>query len=90
MRILLYSNLITWLSNDSGTRFSATSASPSGTAPDVLIADLASQAEVRHVSDEISSRYRRLDVLINNAGAIYSSRRLTPDGVELTWASGLM
>jgi NAD(P)-dependent dehydrogenase (short-subunit alcohol dehydrogenase family) len=63
-----------------------TSASPDGRTPDVLIADLAAQAEVRHVADEIARRYRRLDVLINNAGAIYATRRLTPDGVELTWA----
>jgi len=27
-----------------------------------------------------------LDVLVNNAGAMYTSRHLTPDGVELTWA----
>jgi NAD(P)-dependent dehydrogenase (short-subunit alcohol dehydrogenase family) len=62
------------------------SASPSGKTPDVLIADLASQAGVRHVAAEISSRYPRLDVLINNAGAMYSSRQLTQDGVEMTWA----
>jgi NAD(P)-dependent dehydrogenase (short-subunit alcohol dehydrogenase family) len=62
------------------------SASPSGDTPDVLIADLASQAEVRRVADEIVRRYRRLDVLINNAGAMYTSRQLTRDGVELTWA----
>jgi NAD(P)-dependent dehydrogenase (short-subunit alcohol dehydrogenase family) len=63
-----------------------TSASADGHSPDVLIADLASQAEVRRTAGEIASRYPRLDVLINNAGAIYSSRQLTADGVELTWA----
>jgi NAD(P)-dependent dehydrogenase (short-subunit alcohol dehydrogenase family) len=39
---------------------------------DVLIADLASQGSIR--------------VLINNAGAIYQRRQLSPDGIELTWA----
>jgi len=62
------------------------SASPHGETPDVLIADLASQSDIRRVAQEISTRYPRLDVLINNAGAMYTSRQLTPDGVELTWA----
>ncbi len=62
------------------------SASPSGETPDVLIANVASQVEIRHVAQEICSRYPRLDVLINNAGAMYATRRLTSDGVELTWA----
>ena len=61
-------------------------ASPKNATPDVLIADLASQSDVRRVAQEIAARYPRLDVLINNAGAIYSSRQLTADGVELTWA----
>jgi len=63
-----------------------TAAAPGGNAPDVLIADLASLVAVRHVADEIARRYQRLDVLINNAGAVYANRQLTPDGVELTWA----
>jgi NAD(P)-dependent dehydrogenase (short-subunit alcohol dehydrogenase family) len=53
---------------------------------DVLIADVSSQSDVRRVAQEILQRYATLDVLINNAGAIYSSRQLTPDGVERTWA----
>jgi NAD(P)-dependent dehydrogenase (short-subunit alcohol dehydrogenase family) len=60
--------------------------SPGGAAPDVLIGDLAAQAEVRRVAAEIARRYERVQVLINNAGAMYASRQLTPDGVELTWA----
>jgi NAD(P)-dependent dehydrogenase (short-subunit alcohol dehydrogenase family) len=62
------------------------SAAPGGNAPDVLIADLASQADVRRVAVEISRRYPRVELLINNAGAVYASRQLTRDGVELTWA----
>src|SRR5207247_5694026 len=34
----------------------------------------------------VLDRYPRVDVLVNNAGAVYSRRRLTEDGVELTWA----
>jgi NAD(P)-dependent dehydrogenase (short-subunit alcohol dehydrogenase family) len=57
-----------------------------GTAVDVLVADLASQASVRRLAAEVLERYERLDVLVNNAGAVHAGRRLTEDGVELTWA----
>lgn len=53
---------------------------------DVLLADLASQDAVRTLAGEIRRRYARVDVLVNNAGAVNSRRRLTEDGVELTWA----
>ena len=57
-----------------------------GTRVDTLIADLASQASIRRLAAEIQDRYPRLDVLVNNAGAINSSRQLTEDGIEMTWA----
>jgi NAD(P)-dependent dehydrogenase (short-subunit alcohol dehydrogenase family) len=53
---------------------------------DVLLADLASQVSVRRLADEILARYPSLDVLVNNAGAVYSRRQLSEDGIELTWA----
>jgi NAD(P)-dependent dehydrogenase (short-subunit alcohol dehydrogenase family) len=53
---------------------------------DIAIADLASQRDVRRLADELLQRYARIDVLVNNAGAIFSSRRLSEDGIELTWA----
>ncbi len=53
---------------------------------DVLIADLAAQAEVRRLAEDIVSRYPRVDVLVNNAGAMFSTRRPSVDGIELTWA----
>ena len=53
---------------------------------DVLVADLASQASVRRLAAEGLERYPRIDVLLNNAGAIYSRRQFTEDGIELTWA----
>ena len=45
-------------------------------APDVLYADLASQHAIRHLADEICERYPRVHVLINNAGAMYTSPQL--------------
>lgn len=53
---------------------------------DVLVADLSSQASIRTLAAEVLDRYPRIDVLVNNAGAINSTRRLTEDGIELTWA----
>jgi NAD(P)-dependent dehydrogenase (short-subunit alcohol dehydrogenase family) len=53
---------------------------------DVLKADLSSQASVRGLAAEVLERYAKVDVLVNNAGAINETRRLTTDGIELTWA----
>lgn len=53
---------------------------------DILLADLASQTSVRRLAAEVLERYPKLDVLVNNAGAVYSSRQVTEDGIELTWA----
>jgi NAD(P)-dependent dehydrogenase (short-subunit alcohol dehydrogenase family) len=57
-----------------------------GGSVDVLLADLSSQAAVRGLAAEVLERYERLDALANNAGAIYGSRQVTEDGIELTWA----
>jgi NAD(P)-dependent dehydrogenase (short-subunit alcohol dehydrogenase family) len=51
-----------------------------------LIADLSSMREVAHLAEEIKKRVPRLDVLVNNAGAMYSHRRETADGYEATFA----
>jgi len=51
-----------------------------------LVADLASQREVRRLAGEFKTRYARLDVLVNNAGAINLARRSTVDRIELTFA----
>ena len=57
-----------------------------GVTVDVLLADLASQASIRRLATEALARYPSIQVLINNAGAIYARRQLSPDGIELTWA----
>lgn len=51
-----------------------------------LIADLASLASVRELAAELHERTDHLDVLINNAGAMYPDRRESVDGIELTLA----
>lgn len=51
-----------------------------------LPADLSSQTQVRRAAAEFKSRFDRLDVLVNNAGAAYLKRRETIDGIEATFA----
>ena len=49
-------------------------------------ADLARLAGVKRVAAEISACEPRIDVLINNAGAFFSQRQVTEDGLECTFA----
>jgi NAD(P)-dependent dehydrogenase (short-subunit alcohol dehydrogenase family) len=53
---------------------------------DSLVADLFSQAEVRSLAGRFRQSYTRLDVLVNNAGAVFSQRQETVDGYEMTFA----
>jgi NAD(P)-dependent dehydrogenase (short-subunit alcohol dehydrogenase family) len=50
------------------------------------VADLALISEVRRLADEARRRYERIDVLANNAGALFASRRETSEGMEQTFA----
>lgn len=52
----------------------------------VVLADLASQTSVRQLAGELLAKYPIIQVLVNNAGAIYSTRQMSEDGIELTWA----
>jgi NAD(P)-dependent dehydrogenase (short-subunit alcohol dehydrogenase family) len=52
----------------------------------VRLADLARLDEVRRLADDLSRTVRRIDVLINNAGAMFDRHGLTPDGFERTFA----
>lgn len=57
-----------------------------GSQPDLLVADLSSRDQVRQLAEDITSRYPRLNVLLNNAGTFEKERHLTSDGVEKTFA----
>ncbi len=57
-----------------------------GGSVELVLADLAVQSEVRRLAGEFRERYGRLDVLINNAGLVQSTRIETPDGIETTLA----
>ncbi len=53
----------------------------------VYLADLSAVSETKRIAAEIASRRQPIDVLINNAGAMFSKRSLTPDGLECTFAT---
>jgi retinol dehydrogenase-14 len=51
-----------------------------------LLCDFSSQASIRALAQDVLGRLDRLDVLVNNAGGVNKARRLTVDGVEMTFA----
>ena len=51
-----------------------------------VIADLASLAQTRRAAAEIAGITGRVDVLVNNAGAMIEKRLVTEDGLEATFA----
>jgi NAD(P)-dependent dehydrogenase (short-subunit alcohol dehydrogenase family) len=54
---------------------------------DLLLADLSSQTEIRRLAAEFLAKYGALHVLVNNAGAMHTSRTITVDGYETTFAT---
>ena len=57
-----------------------------GAQVDVFVADLSSQAEVRRLAAELLRTSPRIDVLVNNVGGYWNTRRVTADGLEHTFA----
>lgn len=53
---------------------------------ELLLADLASQAEIRSLAERVLDRFASLHVLVNNAGVANLRRETTPDGLEATFA----
>jgi NAD(P)-dependent dehydrogenase (short-subunit alcohol dehydrogenase family) len=49
-------------------------------------ADLKLMSEVRRLADELRERHPQIDVLANNAGALFTSRQETSEGLERTFA----
>jgi NAD(P)-dependent dehydrogenase (short-subunit alcohol dehydrogenase family) len=49
---------------------------------DTITLDLASLASVRSAAAELRSRHARIDVLINNAGVMWTPKGRTADGFE--------
>lgn len=57
-----------------------------GAEPQLLVADLSVQGDVRRAAEQLRRTHERVDVLIHNAGAIHQQRRVTVDGIEQTFA----
>ena len=57
-----------------------------GAAHSVHYADLSRLSEMKRVADEIAAAEPKMDVLMNNAGALFGSRIVTADGLEMTFA----
>ena len=53
---------------------------------DLAVGDLSSMDEVRRIATEYRETYGRLDVLLNNAGAMFSRFQTSADGYEMTFA----
>jgi NAD(P)-dependent dehydrogenase (short-subunit alcohol dehydrogenase family) len=62
-----------------------------GTVPDARLElqqlDLASLASVRSASEALHDSHDRIDLLVNNAGVMYTDRGLTADGFELQFGT---
>jgi NAD(P)-dependent dehydrogenase (short-subunit alcohol dehydrogenase family) len=53
-------------------------------------ADVSSVRAVRELAATLRASHRRLDVLVNNAGAIFEAPRRSADGLELTFATNVL
>lgn len=51
-----------------------------------LVADLSKLAEADRLANEYMHTFGQLDVLVNNAGAIFANRKESSEGIERTWA----
>jgi dehydrogenase/reductase SDR family protein 12 len=56
----------------------------------VEIADLALMADIRALARRIAERLPAVHVLINNAGALFTQREMTAEGIEKTLATDLL
>ncbi|MEZ4286898.1 MAG: SDR family oxidoreductase [Polyangiales bacterium] len=51
-----------------------------------FVVDLSDMAQVRDVATRIESSFDRIDVLVNNAGGVFTHREESADGFEMTFA----
>jgi NAD(P)-dependent dehydrogenase (short-subunit alcohol dehydrogenase family) len=50
------------------------------------VADMTLMSEVRALAEDVRGSYEHIDVLANNAGALFGSRKETAEGLEQTFA----
>jgi NAD(P)-dependent dehydrogenase (short-subunit alcohol dehydrogenase family) len=61
-----------------------------GVAHSIYYADLSRLSEAKRVAAQIAAAEPRIDVLINNAGALFGTRQVTADNLEQTFATNHM
>jgi NAD(P)-dependent dehydrogenase (short-subunit alcohol dehydrogenase family) len=54
------------------------------------LADLSAIAEMKRVAAAVAAAEPKIDVLVNNAGAVFLSRQVSVDGLEMTFATNHM
>jgi retinol dehydrogenase-12 len=52
----------------------------------LIVADMSSIADVKRAAAEFRASHTKLDVLVNNAGALFKEYQLSKDGLEMTFA----
>jgi len=57
---------------------------------DFLIADLSLMGDIRRLAETLRDRKKSIDILINNAGALFNERKTTLEGLEQTFATDLL
>jgi NAD(P)-dependent dehydrogenase (short-subunit alcohol dehydrogenase family) len=57
---------------------------------EILECDLAVQASIREAAQRFRAGHDRLDVLVNAAGVFVKDKTLSPDGIELTFATNYL
>lgn len=81
---------IVLVGRDAG-RLERTAAELQGETPDApigtIVADMSSLASVRAAADRILGGEPRIDVIVDNAGAMFAERQVTPEGFERTFAT---
>jgi NAD(P)-dependent dehydrogenase (short-subunit alcohol dehydrogenase family) len=59
-------------------------------AVEALTVDVTRQADLHRLAADVTARYGRLDVLVNNAAIVRDRRLLTDDGVEAMFAANVL
>ena len=55
-----------------------------------MVVDVASIASMRQFAEDFQKKHDALHVLVNNAGAWYTERKTSADGIELTFATNVV
>jgi dehydrogenase/reductase SDR family member 12 len=57
---------------------------------DYLLADLGLMKDIKQVARALQDKKKSIDILINNAGALFNERKETSEGIEQTFATDLL